>query len=159
MLATRQPTGTYGGEEVKPQPITVPVYDRGQVGRVNWPDSPHHRKPATILDAPYFVNNGMYYRAGVDGTPFGELRLWCDQFEADAPVSAPPVELPAVKLPPEPAPATITTTTAAPPATTRQQAKQMGYEGDPCRVCQSMMVTRNGSCLKCDSCGATTGCS
>lgn len=41
----------------------------------------------------------------------------------------------------------------------RQVAKIKGYEGDPCPECQSFTLVRNGSCLKCDSCGATTGCS
>src|SRR5690606_12505825 len=41
----------------------------------------------------------------------------------------------------------------------RQVAKLKGYEGDPCPECQSFSLVRNGSCLKCDSCGATTGCS
>lgn len=34
-----------------------------------------------------------------------------------------------------------------------------GYEGDPCPDCGSFMLVRNGSCLKCERCGATTGCS
>ena len=41
----------------------------------------------------------------------------------------------------------------------RQVAKMKGYEGDPCPECSSFTLVRNGSCLKCDSCGATTGCS
>ena len=41
----------------------------------------------------------------------------------------------------------------------RQMAKIKGYEGDPCPECNSFTLVRNGSCLKCDSCGATTGCS
>lgn len=41
----------------------------------------------------------------------------------------------------------------------RQIAKMKGYEGDPCPECQSFTLVRNGSCLKCDSCGSTTGCS
>lgn len=41
----------------------------------------------------------------------------------------------------------------------RQVAKMKGYEGDPCPECNSMTLVRNGSCLKCDTCGATTGCS
>jgi len=40
-----------------------------------------------------------------------------------------------------------------------QEAKLKGYEGDPCRECGAMTLIRNGSCLKCLSCGATTGCS
>ncbi len=41
----------------------------------------------------------------------------------------------------------------------RQEAKFKGYEGDPCPDCGALTLVRNGSCLKCDSCGATTGCS
>lgn len=38
-------------------------------------------------------------------------------------------------------------------------ARQKGYEGDPCPVCGNMTLVRNGTCLKCDTCGSTTGCS
>ncbi len=34
-----------------------------------------------------------------------------------------------------------------------------GYEGDPCQECGQLTLVRNGSCLKCISCGSTTGCS
>ncbi|MFM2043363.1 MAG: B12-dependent ribonucleoside diphosphate reductase [Pseudomonadota bacterium] len=40
-----------------------------------------------------------------------------------------------------------------------RQARMQGYEGDPCPECQNMTLVRNGTCLKCDTCGATTGCS
>ena len=39
------------------------------------------------------------------------------------------------------------------------EAKMKGYEGDPCPDCGSLTLVRNGSCLKCNSCGNTTGCS
>ncbi|MCB9523825.1 MAG: vitamin B12-dependent ribonucleotide reductase [Myxococcales bacterium] len=39
------------------------------------------------------------------------------------------------------------------------RARQQGYEGDPCTECGSLTLVRNGSCLKCMSCGGTTGCS
>jgi ribonucleoside-diphosphate reductase alpha chain len=38
-------------------------------------------------------------------------------------------------------------------------AKMQGYEGDACPGCGSFTLVRNGSCLKCMSCGGTTGCS
>lgn len=41
----------------------------------------------------------------------------------------------------------------------RQQAQLKGYIGDACPECGALTLVRNGSCLKCDSCGATTGCS
>ena len=40
-----------------------------------------------------------------------------------------------------------------------QIAKQKGYEGDPCVECRQFTLVRNGTCLKCDTCGATSGCS
>ena len=43
--------------------------------------------------------------------------------------------------------------------TERQEARQKGYEGDPCPECKQFKMVRNGMCLKCDNCGATNGCS
>jgi ribonucleoside-diphosphate reductase alpha chain len=40
-----------------------------------------------------------------------------------------------------------------------QEARLKGYEGDPCRECGQFTMVRNGTCLKCDTCGATSGCS
>jgi len=39
------------------------------------------------------------------------------------------------------------------------EARIKGYEGDPCTTCGHMTLVRNGTCLKCDTCGSTTGCS
>ena len=41
----------------------------------------------------------------------------------------------------------------------RNEARIKGYEGDPCPECGALTLVRNGSCLKCDSCGTTSGCS
>jgi ribonucleoside-diphosphate reductase alpha chain len=38
-------------------------------------------------------------------------------------------------------------------------ARAKGYEGDPCGDCGNMTLVRNGTCLKCVTCGATSGCS
>jgi ribonucleoside-diphosphate reductase alpha chain len=38
-------------------------------------------------------------------------------------------------------------------------ARLKGYEGDPCPSCANFTLVRSGTCLKCDTCGATTGCS
>ncbi len=38
-------------------------------------------------------------------------------------------------------------------------ARSKGYEGDACPECHNMTLVRNGTCLKCDTCGSTTGCS
>ena len=46
--------------------------------------------------------------------------------------------------------ATVSTTTIA---------RLKGYEGDPCNECGQLTLVRNGTCLKCLTCGATSGCS
>ena len=38
-------------------------------------------------------------------------------------------------------------------------ARLMGYEGDACTECGQFTLVRNGTCLKCMTCGSTTGCS
>jgi ribonucleoside-diphosphate reductase alpha chain len=40
-----------------------------------------------------------------------------------------------------------------------QLARRIGYEGDPCPECGHFTLVRNGTCLKCETCGSTTGCS
>jgi ribonucleoside-diphosphate reductase alpha chain len=41
----------------------------------------------------------------------------------------------------------------------RRIARERGYTGDICASCGSSQMRRNGTCLKCDACGETTGCS
>ena len=38
-------------------------------------------------------------------------------------------------------------------------ARIKGYEGDSCGECGNFTLVRNGTCLKCDTCGSTSGCS
>ena len=40
-----------------------------------------------------------------------------------------------------------------------RQARLKGYEGDPCSECGQLTLIRSGACSKCDTCGATSGCS
>ncbi|NQY59883.1 vitamin B12-dependent ribonucleotide reductase [Cognatishimia sp.] len=53
------------------------------------------------------------------------------------------------------------TAVAAPTPTlsARDKAKMQGYEGDPCGDCGNYTLVRNGTCMKCNTCGATSGCS
>jgi ribonucleoside-diphosphate reductase alpha chain len=39
------------------------------------------------------------------------------------------------------------------------EAKLKGFEGDACPECGNFTMVRNGTCLKCTTCGGTTGCS
>lgn len=40
-----------------------------------------------------------------------------------------------------------------------ERAREKGYTGDICTECNSMTMVRNGTCLKCMTCGSTSGCS
>jgi len=41
----------------------------------------------------------------------------------------------------------------------RHSARELGFTGDICDECGSSQMVRNGTCLKCNACGSTTGCS
>ena len=41
----------------------------------------------------------------------------------------------------------------------RAEARMKGYVGEACPECGNFTMVRNGTCLKCDTCGGTTGCS
>ena len=41
----------------------------------------------------------------------------------------------------------------------RAEARMKGYEGEACPECANFTLVRNGTCMKCDTCGSTTGCS
>ncbi len=40
-----------------------------------------------------------------------------------------------------------------------REARIMGFEGDSCGECGNFTMVRNGTCMKCTTCGATSGCS
>jgi ribonucleoside-diphosphate reductase alpha chain len=57
------------------------------------------------------------------------------------------------EAPREPAPAAKTADAR------RAEARLKGYEGENCSECGNFTMVRNGTCLKCDTCGSTSGCS
>ena len=67
----------------------------------------------------------------------------------------------ATSLKPAPAEATATAAVMGAASVTDQiqQARMQGYEGESCPECQNFTLVRNGTCLKCNTCGSTTGCS
>ena len=40
-----------------------------------------------------------------------------------------------------------------------REARVKGYEGDSCGECGNFTLVRNGTCMKCTTCGSTSGCS
>ncbi|WP_169193765.1 vitamin B12-dependent ribonucleotide reductase [Devosia sp. MC1541] len=65
-----------------------------------------------------------------------------------------PTALNAAELSPLPAPPPSKDT-----GLLRAEAQMKGYTGDQCTECHNFTMVRNGTCLKCDTCGTTTGCS
>ena len=43
--------------------------------------------------------------------------------------------------------------------TLRDKARMQGYEGEACGECGNYTLVRNGTCMKCNTCGGTSGCS
>jgi ribonucleoside-diphosphate reductase alpha chain len=50
-------------------------------------------------------------------------------------------------------------TPSASPIERHTEARIKGYTGEACNDCGNFTLVRNGTCLKCDTCGSTTGCS
>jgi ribonucleoside-diphosphate reductase alpha chain len=60
----------------------------------------------------------------------------------------------------DPSPISSSTGTATVPRSEQvTAARAKGYTGNACSECGQLTMVRNGSCEKCDSCGATSGCS
>lgn len=74
----------------------------------------------------------------------------------DGTITSAPVEDPVTPTDPAPQPPAIVLPA---PKMSREQARGSGYTGDSCTYCQGLQVKRNGSCLVCETCGNTTGCS
>jgi ribonucleoside-diphosphate reductase alpha chain len=54
---------------------------------------------------------------------------------------------------------TETVSVAATSMDARMRAKMQGYEGEACGECGNYTLVRNGTCMKCNTCGGTSGCS
>jgi ribonucleoside-diphosphate reductase alpha chain len=54
---------------------------------------------------------------------------------------------------------TTTVTAGAVRMDARAKAKMQGYEGEACGDCGNYTLVRNGTCMKCNTCGGTSGCS
>ena len=55
--------------------------------------------------------------------------------------------------------ASVTTGGGSDKLSRSMEARMKGYEGDSCGECGNFTLVRNGTCMKCDTCGGTSGCS
>ena len=138
-LAHRPPQGDAGRRRRRGDPLTLPC--RGRVGRRRRPG--WGRRPA------------QSHRARLLRPPRGNLRR---RRAAKSRART------TTKLSPAQALEQLTWTDARAharqaAAEKRAEARAKGYEGEACGECGNFTLVRNGTCLKCDTCGGTTGCS
>ena len=58
-----------------------------------------------------------------------------------------------------PEPGAETATATVPELSLVNRARMQGYEGEACGECGNYTLVRNGTCMKCNTCGGTSGCS
>ena len=107
-------------------------------------------QPIPTVASRGFVRDNLYVLSGGRSETVAEAAL-----EAPAGGSQPaPGPLAALAAVAEP---------VAPPPASRdaalRQARMLGYEGDACGGCGNFTLVRNGTCMKCMTCGQTDGCS
>ncbi|MDQ0506242.1 vitamin B12-dependent ribonucleotide reductase [Xanthobacter agilis] len=86
----------------------------------------------------------------------GAMALKSDVAELKAPETVTQEEASTIEIGFE---TTLSWSPTARKAEARAEARAKGYEGEACPECMNFTLVRNGTCLKCDTCGATTGCS
>ena len=110
---------------------------------------------------------GLYGDAGVTGLTSGANALAIDTHIAAAPDPRARMEAAIIKLQQMELTKSAPSSAAAAPVMTKaelakqrmSEAKLRGYEGTSCSECHNFTMVRNGTCLKCDTCGSTSGCS
>lgn len=127
---------------------------------------------STVTDNLVILRGGDFDRlrdSANEDSPDDALEPDLDDDVIDVEAEAPELEQPRAESPPEIEAQVARLAEAvnrqaprgvlADPGGARQEARIKGYEGDACPDCGQFTLVRNGSCLKCESCGATTGCS
>ncbi|WP_040489421.1 vitamin B12-dependent ribonucleotide reductase [Fulvimarina pelagi] len=121
-------------------------------------------------------NQATAFKRDYEQAPLAEPAPVADASPAqglfDQPVAYPASDRDRGNLAPERAPeardtsgeTAATASTVAPGANAsagerRAVAMMKGYTGDSCTECGNYSMVRNGTCLKCDTCGSTSGCS
>ena len=130
------------------------------VGRGTVAGRPARRRqrlpPQAAADAVSRIASVGYMRSNLyvlNGRTAGNVAI-AEEAIAAGPAPHELTDGPAVALAPNAAAAVVGVATGA-----AFTAKLQGFEGDACPECGNFTMVRNGTCLKCTTCGGTTGCS
>ena len=126
---------TYLGRDDLAHIGSAELLDGGPAEEVDEPSTPVAQQPGEPQPDP-----AMVAAANGSDAPTADAAL-----EPGTPATA------VLSASPAPAPAAA--------ATAVDFARERGFEGDPCDDCGQLMMVRNGTCLRCVNCGATSGCS
>ncbi len=138
--STVSPTAMHG-EESGSQEVVEFTAQRGSHGR----------------RADTYSGRGLHFGSGAHQSVASKPAEKSDKAPSAAPHKQVPVGLLAAKSPAKAPAASVAV--AAGKSMAMLQARQSGFEGDPCTECGNFTLVRNGSCMKCNTCGSTTGCS
>ncbi len=165
--------------------LAISYLGRGDLAHVNPDDSSVDAigrgvsEEKTQAEAAKLISKGFSRSTVTDnlvilrGGDFDRLRKNADQDANDDAVEEIAEGAPKAESPPEieaqvaklaeavnqKAPRGVLATPGRPANQPRDEARIKGYEGDACPDCGQFTLVRNGACLKCESCGASTGCS
>jgi len=155
---------------VEPADLMPDTVGKGVAAESNWPDSnlrePDPAAGADVAAMMQRVASQGYVRKGLTVLQGGGKRASArgdSGSRADArgdPRARPADDMPLFAGALAVAEAASVTAAAPDPRLERiREARMKGYEGDSCEECGNFTLVRNGTCLKCDTCGATSGCS
>ena len=141
---------------VKPEGASFDDLGRGEEEGVSNVREPSEAKASKSLEVLKQISSTGYLRKRVpQELVVLQGGMGAVAFEGDAdPVAVLETLVPEVAATTETATAAISTSLSM-----RDKAKMQGYEGDPCGECGNYTLVRNGTCMKCNTCGGTSGCS
>jgi ribonucleoside-diphosphate reductase alpha chain len=146
--------GRHDLAHVEPADIGFDVLGKGESGGDGKPEAPAAVPALRIMSTGYVrqrnLSNVVVIPGGSppgNGTPVASLRDRGELMSSTALAVVPAYEEGAV---------TFSTSVAS---FEREVARMKGYEGESCEECGNFTMVRNGTCLKCDTCGSTSGCS
>jgi ribonucleoside-diphosphate reductase alpha chain len=146
--------GRHDLAHVEPADIGFDVLGKGESGSGGRPEAPAAVPALRIMSTGYVrqrnLSNVVVIPGGSppgSGTPVASLRDRGELMSSTALAAVPAYEESAA------------TFSASVASFEREVARMKGYEGESCEECGNFTMVRNGTCLKCDSCGSTSGCS